>query len=128
MWLNVVFEKPFFSWVNKQLKTVLVESPPLLITESAEPLQAEFVLSKMEHSFTIEDAIKHLNELAESSQIEMPEAEKNYTQKLFKCSKCEETFKEASSLLKHNRIVHIQAKVNFLLLMLGIEPSEEAMS
>ena len=82
----------------------------------------------MEKSFTIEDAIQHLNELTEASQMKTSESEKSYNQKSFKCSKCDETFKEASSLLKHNRIVHIQAKVNFLLLMLGIEPPEDARS
>ena len=82
----------------------------------------------MEKSFTIDDAIEHLNELTEAPQFKMSESEKFHNQKSFQCTKCEETFKEASSLLKHNRIVHIQAKVNFLLLMLGIEPPEDARS
>ena len=78
-------------------------------------------------SGTFENAIQHLDELAGPSQSVVSESEKNGNQKSFNCSKCQEIFTEASGLLKHNRTVHIQAKVNSLLLMLGIEPPEENM-
>ena len=44
--------------------------------------------------------------------------------KSYSCYNCQETFSQPSSLLKHNRTVHIQAKINALLVMLGLEPEE----
>ena len=39
----------------------------------------------------------------------------------YPCTKCGETFKWASDYLRHNRLVHIQAKINSLNAILGLE-------
>ena len=46
--------------------------------------------------------------------------EKN-KKKLYHCTKCGERFTWASDYLRHNRIVHIQTKINSLYAMLGLE-------
>ena len=79
-----------------------------------------------EQTFTIENAIQHLDKLARPpSEVAMLEADKEENEKSFNCSKCQEVFTESSTLLKHNRTVHIQAKINSLLLKLGMEAPEE---
>ena len=42
-------------------------------------------------------------------------------EKSYPCSKCGERFAWASDYLRHNRLVHIQTKINSLYAMLGLE-------
>ena len=48
--------------------------------------------------------------------------EKVENPKLHSCLKCGETFEWGSDYLRHNRLVHIQAKINSLYSMLALEP------
>ena len=48
--------------------------------------------------------------------------EKVENPKLHSCLKCGETFEWGSDYLRHNRLVHIQAKINSLYSMIALEP------